>query len=369
MTEQDRGDDPLIRALTAYLPPLIAALDALGYVARKLHPPNLEALLAEVAGVEAGVRDGRAAFAEAPWPDRLHPVRDRILKAGDHVVAAYGELAAARDQANPVMGAYRALRHSSRASEALYPVAAVLPPVSRFFLEPDQRDDPARIQALAAGAARTDTGLIEADNAKNQRGGFSLYVPEDYDETAPTPLIMALHGGSGHGRDFLWLWLREARSRGALLIAPTSRGDTWALMGDDPDTANIEAMLAYVRGRWNVDPAHLLLTGMSDGGTFTYVTGLRADSPFTHLAPVSAAFHPMLSELADPARTAGLPVYVAHGALDWMFPYKFAQTAAETLRARGAETVLDVIPDLSHTYPREVNGRILDWFLPARGAQ
>ena len=41
-------------------------------------------------------------------------------------------------------------------------------------------------------------------------------------------------------------------------------------------------------------PRRMLLTGMSDGGTFTYVSGLEASSPFTHLAPVAAAFHPML---------------------------------------------------------------------------
>ena len=40
--------------------------------------------------------------------------------------------------------------------------------------------------------------------------------------------------------------------------------------------------------RWNVDPARLLLTGMSDGGTFCYVAGLERGSPFTHLAPVAA---------------------------------------------------------------------------------
>ena len=42
---------------------------------------------------------------------------------------------------------------------------------------------------------------------------------------------MALHGGSGNGRGFLWSWLRDARSRGAILVAPTATGHTWALMG------------------------------------------------------------------------------------------------------------------------------------------
>ena len=127
-----------------------------------------------------------------------------------------------------------------------------------------------------------------------ERGGFWLYVPEHYSPDRAWPLVMALHGGSGTGRQFLWSWLRDARSRGAILVAPTSVQGTWALTGTDVDTPNLVRILDFVRSEWTVDPARLLLTGMSDGGTFTYVSGLEAGSPFTHLAPVSAAFHPLL---------------------------------------------------------------------------
>ena len=48
---------------------------------------------------------------------------------------------------------------------------------------------------------------------------------------------------------------------------------------------------------------------MSDGGTFTLLSGLDEASPFTHLAPVAASFHPLLLTMADPRaceRAAGL---------------------------------------------------------------
>ncbi len=356
-------DGALIDAMTALLPPLLAAIDALAYTARRLHPPEIDALINHVAGTEQGIVDARPTFEGAPWPEHLADVRDRILKAADETVAAFTEFAAARDGENPIMGCYKALRHASRAHEALYPIAALLPPVSRFYLEAGWRNDTTKLEALAAGADRQNTGVIEASNGKRERGGFSLYVPEDYDESRAYPLIMALHGGSGHGRDFLWTWLTQARSRGAILISPTARSDTWSLMGPDVDTDNIEAMLAHVGQRWNVDASRLLLTGMSDGGTFAYVTGLRDESPFTHLAPMSAAFHPMLGEMASGERLGSLPAYIVHGELDWMFPARFARMAAETLSAAGAEVTLDVIPDLSHTYPREANARVMDWFL------
>ena len=66
-------------------------------------------------------------------------------------------------------------------------------------------------------------------------------------------------------------------------------------MGDDTDTPNLMRILEQVRSRWNIDATKMLLTGMSDGGTFCYVSGLESGSPFTHLAPVSATFHPLMA--------------------------------------------------------------------------
>jgi phospholipase/carboxylesterase len=102
---------------------------------------------------------------------------------------------------------------------------------------------------------------------------------------------------------------------------------------------------------------------MSDGGTFTYVLGLRGDCRFTHLAPIAAAFHPMLMTFADADRARGLPIHIVHGAQDWMFPAELAQAAERTLAQAGADVVYREIADLSHTYPRDENGHILDWFL------
>ncbi len=52
---------------------------------------------------------------------------------------------------------------------------------------------------------------------------------------------------------------------------------------------------------------------MSDGGTFSYVTGLDGASRFTHLAPVAATFHPLMAEMADAERLRGLPIFITHG--------------------------------------------------------
>jgi phospholipase/carboxylesterase len=329
---------------------LLDTLDALGFIARHLHPPRLKGLVATLGDRDAALR---GALTDAIWPDEL---RDHVERAAEATLRACDGLRAAVGSTSELRQALRALRQVSRALEALYPLASVMPTVSRWFLAADN---------AAIGAARTDvpTGVLHAANETSERGGFSLYVPEDYDPARAYPLVMALHGGSGHGRLFLWSWLREARSRGVILVAPTAIGDTWSLMEPQVDSDNLVRVLAEIAQRWHIDRTRLLLTGMSDGGTFTLLSGLDDGSPFTHLAPVAASFHPLLLTMTDPRRVKGLPVYLVHGALDWMFPVANARTAQRALAMAGAKVIYREIADLSHAYPREENSGMLDWFL------
>jgi phospholipase/carboxylesterase len=91
------------------------------------------------------------------------------------------------------------------------------------------------------------------------------------------------------------------------------------------------------------------------------VSGLEAGSPFTHLAPVSAAFHPLLAQMADANRTRGLPIHIVHGALDWMFHIEVARQAYRAFSNAGAAVTYREVGDLSHTDPRELNGTLLAW--------
>jgi phospholipase/carboxylesterase len=352
-------DDGLLDDLTVLLPPLLQSLEALGFVARNLNPAQYGAVMQATGWPDTALRLVRPRLES--WPEGLAGMRERLETARDAVLEAFDRLRAAPDEADGLRAAFRALRLLPRAQEALYPLAAGLPPVSRFFLAPGRRDDAALQARLAEAEPREDTGLVQVDDEPGSRGGFSMYVPEDYTPERAWPLVMALHGGGGAGRDFLWSWLRDARGQGAILIAPTAVGATWALSGPDGDTPNLARILDRARRGWTVDADRLLLTGMSDGGTFTYVTGLESASPFTHLAPVSASFHPMIAQMADPDRIKDLPIYLVHGSLDWMFPVDVARTAHESLKAAGANVTYREIDDLSHAYPREVNPAILDW--------
>ena len=55
--------------------------------------------------------------------------------------------------------------------------------------------------------------------------------------------------------------MRDARSRGVIVVAPTSAGQTWAIQGNDVDSPRLASLVDFMRATWTVDPARLLLTG------------------------------------------------------------------------------------------------------------
>ena len=94
---------------------------------------------------------------------------------------AFDGFAGAMDQPQPPMAAYRAMGLATQAFAAAYPLAAMLPPVNRFYLEPEVRENAELQQKLMeSDPEKPNVGVMHADNATDQRGGFSVYVPEYY---------------------------------------------------------------------------------------------------------------------------------------------------------------------------------------------
>ncbi len=372
------NDDELINGIEALLTPLLTTMEMLGQVARHLHPPNAQQLATWLSPQQAVVGEPaarlRAALPPGDAQSGAAAVSRRLLEVADEVMAALLGFHAGADAPDP-MPMYRALRRQTQALALLYPLVPVLLPVSQLFVEPALRGNAVLLRQLAAaGAHEPDPerplGVVNAGNERDERGGFTLYVPENYDASREWPLIIACHGGSGHGADFLWSWLREARTRGCLLLAPTSIDRTWSIIEPgDQDAPNLKGMIDFVGERYRIDSSRVLLTGMSDGGTYTLLAGLSGALPVTHLAPFSGVLHPFLYDNGGILRAAGMPIYLVHGVLDWMFPVDRARLGAELLTKAGAQLTYREIEDLSHTYARDENERVLDWLgVPAPAA-
>ena len=343
----------------------LETLDALEAGQRRLVPGGIESMRELLGPLASRLASALRDFRDLPVPDGLESFRAELTDGAAAGLAALDLIVEPADPEELVPRFLRSMREHCRAQEILYPLRRVLPPFSRYYVEPAFHD---RLEALDPdphGSMSVGLHRAGAESERDGRGGFSLYVPENLDAGVSTPLVVALHGGFGSGRDFLWTWLREARGRRFLVLAPTSQQSTWAFDSPARETGRLHSMLEYVCEHWPVDREHILLTGLSDGATFTLLAGLGPDSPFTALAPVSGVLHPANLTRGNLGRARGRRIYLVHGALDWLFPVALARMARDALEEAGADLTYREIADLSHAYPREENGRILTWFDPA----
>ncbi|HEX7760073.1 MAG TPA: hypothetical protein VF459_11250, partial [Caulobacteraceae bacterium] len=62
-------DDPALDDLTVLLPPLLRSLEALGFIARHLHPPRFAEVMLAAGAPDEPLRQARPRL--DAWPDRL----------------------------------------------------------------------------------------------------------------------------------------------------------------------------------------------------------------------------------------------------------------------------------------------------------
>jgi len=339
---------------------LIKASSAFDAVLRKLDPMLLSDIRQGLLDHLGPLATARQALTSSGSDGMDESVRYGLLRACDFILGAIRNFADEEDLQAAYISALRAARKHCRALEALYPLCGAFPEVSQYFLEPGATALPPADQFTGG-----ETGIIHVGENRNlhARGGYSLYIPEVYTPERDWPLVVALHGGYSHGRDFLWTWLAHARSRGLVVLAPTAQAMTWSITDVEVDRRLLNHHLEEVCTRFSIDRSRMLLTGMSDGGTFALALGLSENSPYSAIAPVSCALPPVNLHWAE-----GKRILWVHGAQDWIFPVVRTIQACRYLQQSGADIRLKVIEDLSHTYPREENDTILQWWEKSNAA-
>lgn len=274
-----------------------------------------------------------------------HAVRQSVGLM-QHVLRIYQELPDWFDFAT-VRFTWRLL---SQIKYSLYPVRLALPALQGYWLlddaDPEACEPPPEHTAPSAGIQR-----YEVDH---HRSAYTTYVPEYYRADRSWPLILALHGGSGNDEDFLWAWLKYAKSRGYLLVSGKSFGPTWYPW----DAPSVLLMLDEMQTRYTVDTSRILLTGLSDGGSFGYEVGFAFPERFAGLAVVAGMLRP--HQRTDQA--SRLPVYIAHGERDQLFPVQYIRLVVANLRQLGHHVTYHELPGFGHAYPGGENAAILDWF-------
>lgn len=179
----------------------------------------------------------------------------------------------------------------------------------------------ARRPATAALGAGSHTFYLTHEGIKRQ---YLVHVPTRYDAAAPTPLVLALHGGGGHAAymadDEKYGIGKKADQAGFIVVFPNGysqrpggRFATWnagACCGDardrpSDDVGFVRAVVAAVKEQANVDAARVFATGMSNGGMLSHRLACDAPDLFRAVASVAGTD---ATTACQPAR----PVSVLH---------------------------------------------------------
>jgi phospholipase/carboxylesterase len=353
----DRDLNGQIRRIQPLLGALLDMIGLFDRVQRKFHPAMIhrhgEILHARAQDFE---RIREAFLTESSCSFHESAGYELILRASDLAGEAARIFGTSDDIRAGVFAAMRAARKICRAREILFDLRDQMTEVDDFFRESPRSHPQETNRSPDEGGRIIHTGLEDDPYA---RGGSSLFVPGSIRASRPLPLVVALHGGSGHGRDFIWTWIREALTRGFFILSPTSLGTTWFIENLEHDLMPILGQVEKIAQQYAVDRSRILLTGLSDGGTFTLGCTMLPSTPFSAFAPVSGVLPP-----GDIFRAAGRRIRWIHGAHDWMFPADRAREGCSALKNAGADVVCRIIEDLAHAYPCEENNGILAWFDP-----
>jgi predicted esterase len=145
-----------------------------------------------------------------------------------------------------------------------------------------------------------------------------LVVPEGLDLNQPVPLLVMFHGAGGDANKVLPHWVRWARARRFLLLAPQSMFPTWDIVigGHGPDLERLDAALQQVASHFRLDPGHLAFAGFSDGGSYALSVGLSNGDVASHVIALSAGFMNTFTRHGSPR------VFMAHGRSDTQLPFE-----------------------------------------------
>jgi len=192
---------------------------------------------------------------------------------------------------------------------------------------------------------------------------YLLYLPKDYQESNDNfPLVLFLHGMGERGTD-----IEKVKTHG--LPKLISEGKEFPFIVVSPQCPDeyfwndeiLIALLDDIDENYRVDKNRIYVTGLSMGGHGTWSLALAQPNRFAAIAPVCGWSHPV-----EFCKIAHLPIWVFHGAKDFVVPLSASEQIIEQLKSCGASNVkFTIYPDATHDSWTETynNEELYKWFL------
>ena len=182
----------------------------------------------------------------------------------------------------------------------------------------------ALVEAVSFYVRNRSNGSIVSSGQERE---YLLYVPESYDRTKPTPLVISMHGGA------LWpaaqmeisRWNRMADEHGFLVVYPsgiTGAGPRAWHVGRGPgllrDVRYISELIDTLKAAYNIDSTSIYADGLSNGGGMAFVLSCTLSDRIAAVGMVAAALFLPWSWCTD---ERAVPMIAFHGTADRAVPY------------------------------------------------
>lgn len=158
---------------------------------------------------------------------------------------------------------------------------------------------------------------------------YRLHLPDNYDDGQPLPLVLALHGGGGTSRNMSKLTgglNLLADQEGFIVVYPDgvdkhwSDGRTSSVVSDADDVGFLSALIEHLAGEYNIDPARIYATGISNGGMMSFRLACDLSDRITAVASVASAMPEALSATCNPSLPVS--VLIIGGSADPLVPWQ-----------------------------------------------
>ncbi len=183
------------------------------------------------------------------------------------------------------------------------------------------------VVAIAFCRANVTNGEIVSSG---QERSYLLYVPDTYNPSTPTPLVICIHGLAqwpAHQMEMTG-WNELADEFGFIVVYPagTSFPLRWNAGGelgsaDDPlfDVIFLSDLIDALEEQYNIDQTRVYANGLSNGGGMSHMLACKLSDRIAAIGTVAGAYSLPWSE-CTPARP--VPVIAFHGTDDPIVPYQ-----------------------------------------------
>ena len=204
---------------------------------------------------------------------------------------------------------------------------------------------------------------------------FLVYVPVDYTDKRPFPVLFYYHGMGGTATT--WMFKRITKGRGFIVVGMNYATDTYYKGLSPYETAAeirfFQEVLALLSARLHIATAYIFMGGYSQGGYSTTVLGEQLLDQLAGRLVLGAGRRDMDMNPPPLELIHEHPVFFGVGALDDPH-YPRAKRAAQYYRDWGADVTFEAWPDETHKLSPEwlKKTKMREWLIahgPAKQAE